>query len=42
MYIALLNSCELARYSPTTQVEIQDYYNKAAEVISQIDKQIKL
>lgn len=41
-YISLLNSCELARYTPTTEVEIQDDYNKAAEVISQIDKQIKL
>lgn len=41
-FISLLNSCELARYSPTNQVEIQHDYTKAADVISQIDKQIKL
>lgn len=41
-FVSLLESCELARYTPTTDVEIQDDYNKAAEIISLIDKQIKL
>ena len=39
-FISLLTSCELARYTPATEVTIQQDYNKAAEVISQIDKQI--
>lgn len=37
----LLKSCELARYSPFTNVEMQQDYDKAAKVISAIDKQIK-
>ncbi|EIJ38059.1 BatD family protein [Galbibacter orientalis] len=40
-FIALLKSCELARYSPSTTAEMQSDYNKAAEVISLIDKQFK-
>lgn len=39
-FIALLESCELARYTPASEVAIQHDYNKAAEVISQLDKQI--
>ena len=39
-FISLLQSCELARYTPATEVAIQKDYNKAAEVISQIDKQM--
>jgi len=38
---SLLQSCELARYSPFTNVEMQQDYDKAARVISTIDKQIK-
>jgi len=37
----LLESCELARYTPFTNVEMQQDYDKAAKVISKIDKQIK-
>jgi hypothetical protein len=37
----LLESCELARYTPFTNVEMQKDYDKAARVISKIDKQIK-
>ncbi|NER14338.1 protein BatD [Leptobacterium flavescens] len=40
-FISLLESCELARYTPASEVTIQHDYNKAAEVISQIDKQIQ-
>ncbi|WP_417443457.1 BatD family protein [Joostella sp.] len=40
-FIALLKSCELARYSPSTIAEMQNDYNKAAEVISLIDKQFR-
>ena len=37
----LLQSCELARYTPFTNVEMQQDYDKAASVISTIDKQIR-
>jgi len=40
-FISLLESCELARYTPTSEVTIQHDFNKAAEVISKIDKQIQ-
>lgn len=36
----LLKACEYARYTPATQVTIQQDYNKAVETISDIDKQI--
>ena len=39
-FIALLQSCEFARYAPASEVAIQNDYDKAAEVISKIDKQI--
>lgn len=39
-FIDLLKSCELARYSPTSEVTMKHDYERAAEVISQIDKQI--
>ncbi len=39
-FINLLKNCELARYSPFTDVQMQQDYNKASEVISQIDKQL--
>jgi len=37
----LLKSCELARYTPFSNVEMQQDYDKAANVISTIDKQIR-
>jgi hypothetical protein len=40
-FINLLKSCELARYTPTTEVEMQQNYNKAARTISIIDKQMR-
>ena len=39
-FIGLLKSCEMARYSPSTEVQMQQDYDKASEVISQLDKQI--
>jgi len=39
-FINLLKNCEMARYSPFTEVQMQQDYNKASEVISQIDKQL--
>ncbi|XLS29044.1 BatD family protein [Flavobacteriaceae bacterium M23B6Z8] len=39
-FIDLLKSCELARYSPASEVTMKQDYERAAEVISQIDKQI--
>ena len=40
-FIDLLKSCELARYTPFSNVEMQQDYSKAARVISIIDKQIR-
>jgi len=37
----LLESCELARYTPFSNVEMQQDYDKAASVISALDKQIR-
>ena len=37
----LLKSCELARYSPFSNVEMQQDYDKASKVISAIDKQMR-
>ena len=37
----LLKSCELARYTPTTDVTIRQDYKKAIDTISLIDKQIQ-
>lgn len=40
-FISILESCELARYTPITQVTMQNDYDKAAKTISLIDKQLK-
>lgn len=38
---SILENCELARYTPITQVTMQQDYDKAAQTINQIDKQIR-
>lgn len=40
-FISILEHCELARYTPITNVEIQQDYDKAAKTISIIDKELK-
>lgn len=40
-FITILKNCELARYTPITQVEMQQDYERAASTISQIDKELK-
>ncbi len=39
-FISLLKSCEMARYSPFSNVQMQNDYDKASEVISKLDKQL--
>ncbi len=39
-FIALLKNCEMARYSPFSDVQMQHDYDKASEVISKLDKQL--
>ncbi|WP_436798788.1 hypothetical protein [Maribacter confluentis] len=39
-FISLLQSCEAARYSPFSDVQMQADYEKASEVISLMDKQL--
>lgn len=38
-FIEVFNSCDMARYSPVTVVEMNQDYEKAKEAITQIDKQ---
>ncbi|EPR73999.1 BatD [Winogradskyella psychrotolerans RS-3] len=40
-FISILENCELARYTPITQVTMQNDYDKAAYTISLIDKQLR-
>ncbi|MBT8395114.1 MAG: BatD family protein [Bacteroidia bacterium] len=40
-FLMILKSCELARYTPFTNVEMKLDYNKAAKTISIVDKQIR-
>lgn len=40
-FIALLKSCELARYTPTSKVAIEQDYQQAISVLANIDKQLK-
>lgn len=39
-FIELLKSCEFARYTPSSNVEMQQDYEKAAGIISALDKQL--
>lgn len=39
-FVALLKNCEAARYSPFSDVQMQQDYERASEVISLIDKQV--
>lgn len=39
-FIGLLENCELARYSPFSEVQMQQDYSRASEVISYLDKQL--
>jgi hypothetical protein len=41
VFCELLKNCELARYTPSSRAEMEVDYNKAAEVISEIDKQLR-
>ena len=40
-FINILESCELARYTPITQVTMENDYQKSVETIGTIDKQIR-
>jgi predicted house-cleaning noncanonical NTP pyrophosphatase (MazG superfamily) len=40
-FIGLLQSCELARYAPSSEVAMQKDYENSADLISILDKQIK-
>ena len=39
-FISLLKNCEIARYTPASNVVMRQDYEKAVEVISEIDKQV--
>lgn len=40
-FLSILKNCELARYTPITNVEMKQDYEKASKTISIIDKEIK-
>ncbi|MCT8339457.1 BatD family protein [Flavobacteriaceae bacterium TK19130] len=40
-FISLLKNCEFARYTPASSETMKEDYNKAASVVSEIDKQFK-
>jgi hypothetical protein len=40
-FMSILENCELARYTPFTQVTMQNDYDNAAKTISLIDKQLR-
>ena len=39
-FVALLENCEIARYSPATDVKMQQDFDQALHVISNIDKKL--
>ena len=39
-FLGLLKNCEMARYSPFSNVQMQQDYDRASEVISAMDKQL--
>jgi predicted small secreted protein len=39
-FIDVLNDCDFARYTPTTDVMMQQEFEKAKEVLTKIDKQL--
>ena len=39
-FIEVLNDCDFARYTPTTNVMMEQEYEKAKEVITNIDKHL--
>lgn len=40
-FISILENCDLARYTPVTQVTMKNDYEKAAKTISLIDKELR-
>ena len=40
LFVALLENCEIARYSPATGVKMQQDFDQALQVISNIDKKL--
>ena len=40
-FIDVTENCELARYAPATQVSIQEDFEKAIRILSDLDKKLK-
>lgn len=40
-FISLLAACEFARYTPSSDVGMQQDYDKAADIIARVDKELK-
>ncbi|WBX76404.1 hypothetical protein PG911_17530 [Tenacibaculum ovolyticum] len=39
-FIAVFNDCDFARYTPITKVQMKEEYEKAKQVITELDKQL--
>ena len=39
-FVEVLNDCDFARYTPTTNVMMEQEFEKAKEVITNIDRQL--
>ena len=39
-FIKVLNDCDFARYTPTSNLQMENEYQNAAEIITELDKQI--
>jgi predicted house-cleaning noncanonical NTP pyrophosphatase (MazG superfamily) len=39
-FITVLNECDFARYTPTTDVMMKNEYEKTVEILTEIDKQL--
>ena len=40
-FVSVLTSCEIARYTPLSNVDMENDYEKAAQIITALDKQLK-
>ena len=40
-FVSVLTSCEIARYTPLSSVDMENDFEKAAQVIIKLDKQLK-
>ena len=40
-FVSVLTACEIARYTPLSSVDMKNDFERAAQIITKLDKQIK-